>query len=177
MEKNIVILSGSPRKGGNTEKLILAFKEGAESAGNIVTVFHTAHMSIKGCIGCEFCHTHEGKCTLSDDMSTILDAMNECDVIIWASPIYYFSFTAQLKAVIDRTYPFINKDKKQAGLMLTFAYDNADTAAGAIAIYEGILQYYEWEDAFRLFVPSVEHLNDIEGRPELDSARKLGEEI
>ena len=177
MGKNIVILSGSPRKGGNTEKLILAFKEGAESAGNIVAVFHTAYMSIKGCIGCEFCTAHEGECTLSDDMGIILDAMNKCDVIIWASPIYYFSFTAQLKTVIDRTYPFVNKDKKQAGLMLTFAYDKDDTAVGAIAIYERILRYYEWEDAFRLFVPSVEHVNDIDGRPELDLARKLGKEI
>lgn len=177
MGKKIVILSGSPRKNGNTEKLISAFKEGASSAGNTVTVFHTAHMKIKGCTGCEFCLTHEGNCALSDDMEIILKAMDECDVIVWASPIYYFSFTAQLKAVIDRTYPFINKDKKQAGLMLTFAYDTADTATGAIAIYEGILQYYEWEDAFRLLVPSVEHLGDIDGRIELDLARKLGEEI
>ena len=177
MGKNIVILSGSPRRKGNTEKLISAFKEGAEATGNTVTIFHTARMNIKGCIGCELCTEREGKCSLSDDMDIILDAMNECDMIIWASPIYYFSFTAQLKAVIDRTYPLVNKDKKQAGLMLTFAYDNDDTAAGAVAIYERILQYYEWEDAFRILVPSVEHENDIDGRSELELARKIGNKI
>ena len=72
MSNKIVILSGSPRKNGNSEKLVAAFKEGAESARKAVTVFQTAHLKISGCIGCEHCLQNPGECAIKDDMTDIL---------------------------------------------------------------------------------------------------------
>jgi len=168
MSKNIVILSGSPRKNGNSKKLVAKFKEGAESAGNTVTVFRTAHMKIGGCIGCEYCLKNEGKCSLKDDMTEILDALHKADAVVWASPIYYFSFTAQLKSAIDRMYPLINDSAKRTALLLTCAEETSDTAAGALAIYDRIVKYYEWDNAGIVIATGVEFMNDIDGRDELE---------
>ena len=177
MSKNIVVLSGSPRKNGNSNKLVAAFKDGAQSAGKNVTVFQTAHMKIAGCMGCEYCLKNPGKCTLDDDMSGILDALQKADAVVWASPVYYFSVTAQLKATIDRSYPLISESAKQAALLLTCADESSDTAAGALAIYHRTLEYYKWVDAGVIIATDVEHINDIDGRKELGQARELGRMI
>ena len=177
MSKNIVILSGSPRIAGNSEKLVTAFKEGAESSGNIVRIFRTAHMKINGCTGCEHCQQHKSECVLKDDMIEILDALREADVVVWASPVYYFSVTAQLKAAIDRMYSLISEKAKQTVLLLTCADESSDTAAGAFAMYERILKYYKWIDAGIIIATGVESINDIDGRDELKQARKLGMNI
>ena len=177
MPKNIVILSGSPRKGGNTEQLVNAFKTGVETAGKTVTVFQTANLNIKGCIGCEYCLNNPGKCALKDDMADVLTALQEADIIVWASPVYYFSVTAQLKAAIDRTYPLINENPKQVVLLLTCADHSSDTAEGALAIYHKTIEYYEWFDAGVIIATGVEHIGDIVGHAALEEAHKLGLEI
>ena len=177
MSKEIVILSGSPRKAGNTDTLVAAFKEGAESAGKTVTVFQTAQMKISGCVGCEYCLENPGKCTLKDDMSEILKALHKADVVVWASPVYYFSVTAQLKAAIDRSYPLINENAKRSALLLTCADESSDTAEGAIAIYRKTNQYYGWDDAGTIIATGVEHRGDIAGHAALEEALNLGREI
>lgn len=178
MGENIVILSGSPRKRGNTETLLAAFRAGAEAAGKTVTVFPVAHMKIATCSGCEYCLENPRKCALADDMAEILNALYNADVIVWASPVYYFSVTAQLKAAIDRMYPLQSEKVKRAALLLTCADEDVDTAAGALAIYERTLRYYKWDDAGVLIATGVEHLGDIDTKQEiLEQARKLGQEI
>ena len=177
MTKNIVILSGSPRKGGNTEQLVNAFKAGAEAANKTVTVFTVAHLKIGGCIGCEYCLNNPGKCTLKDDMADILAALRQADVVVWASPVYYFSVTAQLKAVIDRTYPLVNEQPKQAALLLTCADESSATAEGALVIYHKTIEYYEWLNAGVIIATGVEHIGDITGHTALKEAHKLGTEI
>ena len=100
MSKNIVLLSGSPRKGGSTDKLADAFIKGAESAGKSVALFRVADMAIGFCIGCSHCFDEKGVCILKDDMQTILDAIRKADALVFASPVYYCSVSAQLKLVL-----------------------------------------------------------------------------
>ena len=177
MSKNIVILSGSPRKGGNTDTLVAAFQEGAESVGKAVKIFQVAHMKIRGCIGCEYCLDDTGKCAIKDDMTEIVEALQEADIVVWASPVYYFSVTAQLKAVIDRTYPLRSEGPKQTALLLTCADESSDTAEGALVMYKKTIAYYEWSDAGVIIATGVEHVGDIAGHEALADARKLGQEI
>ena len=177
MSKNIVILSGSPRKNGNSEKLVTAFKDGAESTGKTVTVFRASHMKVGGCVGCEFCIENKGKCSLKDGMAQILDVLHNADAVVLASPVYYFSFTAQLKTMIDRMYPLISNSRKRAALLLTCADESSDTATGAIAIYDRMVKYYEWDNAGIVIATGVEHLGDIGGKCELEDVKKLGCEI
>jgi multimeric flavodoxin WrbA len=89
MSENIVLLSGSPRKGGNTDRLAVAFIEGAESAGKKVTLFRVADMTIGGCLGCDHCFKEKGVCVQNDDMIMILNALRKADAIVFASPIYF----------------------------------------------------------------------------------------
>ena len=100
----IAILNGSPRK-ENTAAMVEAFAEGAREAGHEVDILHVGKMKINGCLGCEFCHTKgEGKCVQKDDMEKVMPAYLESDMIVFATPIYYFDMTAQLSAAIQRVY-------------------------------------------------------------------------
>lgn len=103
---NIVVLSGSPRKGANTDTMVEAFAETAREAGHTVEVVRVAGKKIAGCLGCQYCFAHEGACVQKDDMAGVVEALKGADMVVFASPIYWFDITAQEKAAIDRLYAF-----------------------------------------------------------------------
>ena len=113
---NILVLNGSPRKKGNTEIMADAFIKGALEQGHQVEKVNLGHMKIAPCLACEFCFTHNGVCVQKDDMAEILDKVDNADMIVFASPIYWFSISAQLKAAIDRLYARAKKDSISAML-------------------------------------------------------------
>lgn len=101
----ILVLNGSPRKQGNTMKMINAFQEGAMSVGHEVNVVNVAYQKISGCLACEYCHQKEhGVCIQKDDMHHIYDLLKETEMLVIASPIYYHGISGQLKCAIDRLY-------------------------------------------------------------------------
>ena len=138
----IAILNGSPRK-QNTEAMVNAFAEGAKEAGHEVEILHVGKMKIAGCLGCEYCHGKgEGKCIQKDDMEKLMPAYLESDMIVFASPIYYFSMTAQLEAALQRVY-CIGKPATAAKAALLRrsapgAYDAAITQYKAFTGFTGI---------------------------------------
>lgn len=103
MSKKILILSGSPRKGGNSDLLCDEFMRGAIDAGNKVEKIRIAEKKIGYCSACYYCQESGGVCAKKDDMAEILQKMIDSDVIVLASPVYFYSIDAQLKTVIDRT--------------------------------------------------------------------------
>ena len=103
MSKKVLILSGSPRKEGNSDLLCDEFMRGATESGNEVEKIRIAEKKIGYCHACYYCHDHGGVCTIEDDMSEVLQKMIQTDVLVLASPVYFYSIDAQLKAVIDRT--------------------------------------------------------------------------
>lgn len=103
MNKKILILSGSPRKKGNSDILCDEFARGAIQSGNNVEIVRIAEKKIGFCRACYYCRDHGGECAIKDDMAEILQKMIETDVIVLATPVYFYSIDAQLKAVIDRT--------------------------------------------------------------------------
>ena len=107
--KKVVILEGSPRRNGNSAILSAEFARGAEEAGCSVEKVQIAHKKIAGCLGCNGCYRNGGTCVQKDDMAEVREKMLEADVIVLASPIYFYSMSAQMKAAIDRTYAFYQK--------------------------------------------------------------------
>lgn len=104
MTKKVLILSGSPRKGGNSDLLCDEFMKGAVSSGNEVEKVRISDKKISYCTGCGVCNnTH--KCVLYDDMVDILNKMVEADVIVMATPVYFYSMDGQMKTLIDRCVP------------------------------------------------------------------------
>ena len=142
----IAIFNGSPRK-ENTAAMVEAFAEGAKEAGHEVEVLHVGRMKIGGCLGCEYCHGKgEGKCIQKDDLEKIMPAYLESDMIVFASPIYYFTMTAQLQAAIQRVYCIGKPAKaKKAALLLSAASPNP--FSGAIATYKDMVAFTGMENA------------------------------
>lgn len=104
--KKIVILSGSPRINGNSSLLCNEFARGAEEAGHNVEKINVARKKVSGCLGCNYCTRNNGECIQKDDMEEIRKKMIDADIIVLASPIYYYCMSSQLKAVIDRCFAF-----------------------------------------------------------------------
>lgn len=102
--KNILILSGSARKGGNSDTLCDEFMRGAEKAGHKVEKIRIAEKHINFCTGCGACNTTH-KCVQKDDMSEVLDKMLAADVIVMATPVYFYAMNGQMKTLIDRSVP------------------------------------------------------------------------
>lgn len=109
--KKVLVLSGSPRMHGNSSILCDEFIRGAEEAGHRAEKINVTRKKVGGCLGCNACYQNDGVCIQKDDMKEIEEKMVAADVIVLASPIYFYSMSAQLKAVIDRTYSFYSKLK------------------------------------------------------------------
>ena len=101
--KKVLILAGSPRKNGNSAALCQEFARGARETGNEVEIIYLRDKKIGYCVACYYCKDHDGVCIIRDDMAEILDKMNAADAIVMASPVYFYSIDAQMKALIDRT--------------------------------------------------------------------------
>ncbi len=104
MSRDILIISASPRMGGNSDLLCDSFMQGAMEAGHQAEKIFIQQKTINGCLGCEVCKSNGGRCVHKDDMPEILKKMIQKDIIVLATPIYFYSMDGQLKTLIDRTY-------------------------------------------------------------------------
>lgn len=109
MGKNVLIISTSPRRGSNSEMLASAFAAGAGSAGHQVEQISLADKDIRFCRGCFACHT-TGSCVIQDDATQIAGKMERADVLVFATPIYYYEMSGQMKTMLDRGNPMYVKD-------------------------------------------------------------------
>ncbi|MBO5589527.1 MAG: flavodoxin family protein [Selenomonas sp.] len=142
----IAIFNGSPRK-MNTSAMVQAFCEGAEAAGHQVEEYHVGKMKIGGCLGCEYCHTKgEGNCVQKDDFEKLLPAYKEADMVVFASPVYYFAMTAQMQAAIQRVY-CIGKPQKAKKAALLLSSGSPGTHDGSIAQFKAYMAYANIEVA------------------------------
>ena len=166
----ILVLNGSPRRNGNTAAHIAAFVEGAQAAGNDVTVFEVCEKQIAGCRGCEYCHTKgNGACVQKDDMQELYDLLADTEMLVLASPIYYFGLSAQLQAAIHRTYAIgIPARLRKAALLLSSGSD--DVYEGAIYEYEKLCDWMKLEDVGILTAHGAENKSNAK----LEEARSLG---
>jgi len=106
----IVTVLGSPRKKGNSNTIAMAFGDKAESLGAEVKTYHLNGMDFKGCQGCYACKTKQDSCILKDDLTEVLEAIHEADVLVMASPVYFWDISGQLKSFVDRTYSYLRPD-------------------------------------------------------------------
>ena len=179
MSRSIVVLSGSPRKDGNTARLAEAVIEGANAADKEVTLFRVAGLQIGGCRGCRHCFKNQGVCIQNDDMPPILNALRKADALVLASPVYYWGVTAQLKLVIDRFFALIQvgMSVQRAALLMTCGDSSKAAAEPSISMFRQICAYQKWEEVGIIIAPGLQNPGEIEGRAELEQARRLGERI
>ncbi len=174
---NVVVLSGSPRKGANTDTMVEAFAEAAREEGHEVTVVPVGRMKIAGCLGCKYCFTHGGECVQKDDMATAMEALKAADAVIFASPIYWFDITAQEKAAIDRLYAFggIGFPFHKTALLLDSHSDGVYDAA--VAQYKATCSYCKWDDLGIVCVSGMTERDSMKTSPKLDEVRALAKRL
>ena len=115
MSKKITVITGSPRKNGNSFAMTDAFIKAAEAKGHSVERFDAAMMKIGGCHACETCYQTGKACSFDDDFNIIAPAILEADVLVFTMPVYWYSIPAQIKGVIDRIYSMVAGGKEIAG--------------------------------------------------------------
>ncbi len=178
MGKNIVIISSSPRKGGNSDMLCDQFAKGAAEAGNNVEKISLSDLTIHGCRGCYACRDSH-KCFQEDDARPVINKMMTADIIVLASPIYFYSICSQLKALIDRSvvvYPMI-ADKKFF-FILTMADHDANQFNPALATLRGFMECCERSTEIgNLCCPGVYDMCEVKDKPEWQKAYQLGLEM
>ena len=113
MSKKVVVLSTSLRSNSNSELLAKSFVEGAKESGNEVEYISLKNKDIRFCIGCLACQKL-GHCVIKDDVTDIMDSVLYADVVVWATPIYYYEMSGQMKTLIDRLNPMYSKDYRLA---------------------------------------------------------------
>lgn len=127
MTKRVLILSGSPRKGGNSDSLCEQFAKGAQEAGHKVEKIWIQGKKIAPCLACYYCKDHNGECAIRDDMKEVLDKMMAADVLVLSSPVYFYSISAQLKSIIDRTVARWLEFKNKEFYYIMTAAEDSDT--------------------------------------------------
>lgn len=178
--KKVLILSGSPRKGGNSDILCDEFARGAKESGNEVEKIFIAEKKISPCMGCYFCAKQGGRCVMNDGMAEILQKIIDCDVLVLSSPVYFYSISAQLKAVIDRTVArWTEIANKDLYYIATAAESDEDTLDTTLACFHGFAKCINgYEEKGTLYGKGVYEKGDVLQRSELMTiAYEMGQSV
>lgn len=174
MSKKILILSGSPRKGGNSDILCDRFAAGATDAGHEVEKIRVAEQNIGYCRACYACR-ETGVCVVRDDMAALLQKMIDAEVIVLASPVYFYSIDAQLKAVIDRTLARWTEVNNKEFYYIVTAADGENAAETTLACFRG---YADCVDGARemgvIYGMGAYEKGDILNSPAVEQAYRMG---
>ena len=179
MGKNVLIISSSPRKGGNSVTLAEAFAKGAQDAGNHVETIRLREKQIGFCKGCLACQKL-GHCVVKDDAVEIAAKMHDADVLVFATPVYYYSVSGQLKTMLDRSNPLFDSDYAftKVYLLAAATENEPETVEGAVKAVQGWVDCFErCELAGTVFAGGVTDVGEIAGHPALEKAYQMGKEV
>ena len=166
MSKKIVVITGSPRKNGNSFAMTNAFIQAAEAKGHQVTRFDAAMQHVGGCHACETCFRTGKACSFDDDFNLIAPAVLEADALVFTMPVYWYSIPAQIKGVIDKLFSFAVAGKDIAGkscaLIACCEEDDLSVLDGVRIPLERSAALMKWHMVGEVLVPGVLQVGDIE---------------
>ena len=181
MSKKIAVITGSPRKKGNSFAMTEAFIRAARAKGHTVTRFDAAFMKIGGCRACETCFSTGKACTFDDDFNTIAPAILEADAVVFTMPVYWYSIPAQIKGVIDRLYSFMVAGKdiagKECALIACCEEEDMTVLDGVRIPIERSAALMKWKMVGEVLVPGVLNVGDIDRTDGCARAAALAEAI
>jgi len=177
--KNVLIINSTYRKGGNSEVLAEQFKKGAEEAGNTVNEISLRDIDLKFCIGCLSCQK-TGKCVLHDSMNELLPLVRNADVLVFATPVYYYCMSGQLKTFLDRLNPLYGRSNKfkEVYLMTTAADTEKNAMDGTI---KGVQGWIDCFDGVKLcgvvYGVGAEAVGSVKSTPAYTQAYETGKSV
>ena len=179
MSKRVLILSGSPRKGGNSDLLCDEFLRGAQESGNQAEKVFLRSKKVAPCNACYYCKSSGGKCAISDDMAEILNKMQAADVIVMASPVYFYSIDSQMKAVIDRSVArWTNIPNKEFYYIMTAAEDSDTVMDCTLECFRGFAACLDGaQEKGVIYGKGVYEAGAIKGLPAMQEAYEMGKQV
>ena len=181
MSKKIVVITGSPRKNGNSFAMTDAFIQAAQAKGHTVTRFDAAMMKIGGCHACETCYKTGKARSFDDDFNTIAPAILEADAVVFTTPVYWYSIPAQIKGVIDRLYSLVVGGKDYAGkecaMIVCCEEHEMDVMDGVRIPLERTAALLKWNMVGEVLIPGVLVAGDIEKTDGCAQAAALAEKF
>ncbi len=181
MSKNIVVITGSPRKNGNSFAMTESFIKAVEEKGHTVTRFDAAMMEVSGCHACETCFQTGKACSFDDDFNKIAPAILEADAIVFTMPVYWYSIPAQIKGVIDRIYSLVVGGKNIAGkecaLIACCEEKDLSVLDGVRIPMERTAALNKWKMVGEVLVPGVLKPGDINKTDGCRQAAALAEKF
>lgn len=181
MNKKIVVITGSPRKNGNSFAMTEAFIKAAEEKGHTVTRFDAAMMNIGGCHACETCFKTGKACSFDDDFNTIAPAILEADTVVFTMPVYWYTIPAQIKGVIDRIFSFVVGGKdisgKECAIIACCEEEDMTVLDGVRVPIERSAALLKWKMVGEVLVPGVLNVGDIDKTDGSKQAAALAEKI
>ncbi len=183
MSKEILVITGSPRRDGNSEMMANAFIKGAQSKGHNVTKFEAARKTIGGCRACGTCWSKGTACSFQDGFTELESLLESADTIVFASPLYLFGMSSQIKAPIDKLNAYDSENCsrplkiKESVLLICGACEGMEIFTGVIATYKHMADYMKWENAGVLAIPQIYEKGDIGKTDALIQAEQMGSAI
>jgi multimeric flavodoxin WrbA len=179
MRKQVLIISASPRKHGNSELLCDRFKVGAQDAGHSVEKIRIQENNIRFCLGCMACQSNRGRCVQDDDMAGILEKMTTADVLVMATPVYFYTMNAQMKTLIDRTHPkFPDLGTKDIYFIVTAADSRKEALERTIEGFRGFTSCYSGlNEKGIVFGTGAGEIGEIGGSPAMEQAYEMGQRV
>lgn len=181
MSKKIVVITGSPRKKGNSFAMTEAFIQAAEARGHVVTRFDAALKNVGGCRACETCFQTGKACSFDDDFNAIAPAILEADAVVFSMPVYWYSIPAQIKGVVDRLFSFVVGGKdiagKECAVIACCEEDDMSVFEGVRIPLERSAALMKWNMVGEVLVPGVLNVGDIEKTDGREQAAALAEKF
>lgn len=177
--KNVLVISASPRKGGNSDILCNQFVSGAKEAGHEIEKINLREKNMNYCRACYYCKKHDGKCVIKGDVPEIIDKMIAADVVVLSTPVYFYCMNAQLKTVIDRSVMKWTKiTNKDFYLIATAAEEDDHAMEGTIKSFRGFLECLtDVKEAGLILGKGVYTVGEIAGNPTVQVAYETGKNI
>jgi multimeric flavodoxin WrbA len=173
--KNILIISSSPRKNGNSQLLCEEFKKGAEEKGNSVEIIRLSEKRIDYCKACDYCMKNNNVCVLKDDMTDLLEKFVNADVLVLATPVYFYGISAQMKTFIDRTYPIWQHLGKKEVYYIVSAGLDEKIIKRSLGDLDGFVEHFDkYEIKGRIYATGVMDAGKVCGTPVMDMAYQMG---
>lgn len=168
MRKKIVVLTGSARKGGNSNRMAQAFAEAAAVKGHEVKVIDTTKLKLNFCHGCETCYKTGKPCSFDDDFNTIAGDILSADGLVFAAPLYWYSVPSQIKAVVDKCYSFMIGGKteqfyhKECALITCCEEEDITALDGIRKPFERTAALNQWTVVGEVLIPGVYAVGDVD---------------
>ncbi len=176
--KNVLIISSSPRKNGNSQMLCESFMQGAKESGHLVELVRLIERKIGFCRACDACMKNGGTCILKDDMQELIEQYKKADVVVLATPVYFYGISAPMKTFIDRMYPIWTDLGSKEIYYIVSAGLGEDIIRRSLGDLDGFVEHLaSYDIKGRIYATNVMDAGKIKDTPILEQAYQMGKSV